>query len=183
MAFTVTIKAPVLPRGLRNVRSIIDEEMRRTASVMALRLKKEMVEASLAVKTLGTMANSWQIDPARARIEGNLAIITVKATGQGGIEALVWEKGTRRNPRPPTRPGSPLRRWVAAKLGITGRAQIRRKAFVIARSIKRRGLPNPKNPGSRRRGLFTRAQKRALPDLRLIAQQGRSRIIRRLGSN
>lgn len=189
MVFAVTIKPPPLPRGLRNVRSIIEQEQRRTVSLMALRLKKEMVDASLAVKSLGTMANSWQVDPAPARIVGNLAISGVKAAGAGGVEALVWEKGTRsgRHPRPPTRPGSPLRRWVAAKLGITARAENRRVAFAIARSIKfgglkrGKGLPNPSNPGNRRRGLFTRAQKRALPDLRMFGKQMRGRIIRRLG--
>lgn len=183
MALTVEIKLARFPRGLLDPRSVIEAELRRTAAQMALRLKIEMVEASLAVKHLGTMANSWQIDPPQPRIIGNTAAIAVKATGPGGIEALVWEKGTRRHPRPPTRPGSPLRRWVAAKLGITGRAEIRRKAFVIARSIKRRGLPNPNNPGGRSRGLFTRAQKRALPDLVILGRRMRRRIIRRLGSN
>ncbi|MCB7129474.1 MAG: hypothetical protein J3T61_08055, partial [Candidatus Brocadiales bacterium] len=81
-----------------------------------------------------------------------------------------------RHPFPPTRQGSPLRRWVRRRLGIQDDKEAGRVAFAIAKSIKRRGLPNPRNSGARRVGVFSRTLKRSIPELNRIGR-GCQRLI------
>ena len=170
MAFTVTVTGPgpikkPYPELFRN-------RLKECSLRMGLELKRRMVRRSLRLADSGTMADSWAVNPANPVVSGNRVIITVVATGPGGITALVWEKGTRpgRHPFPPTRQGSPLRRWVRRRLGIQDDKEAGRVAFAIARSIKRRGLPNPRNSARRRVGVFSRTKDRSKPALNKIAR-------------
>lgn len=168
MAFVVNI----LPPGpiKRSYNAIIAERSKECLARMALKLKERMVKRSLQVADSGQLADSWQIDPAQPVRIGNALSISVVATGPGGIAALVWDKGTRpgRHPFPPTRQGSPLRRWVRRQLGIQDDTEAGKVAFLIARKISQRGLPNPGNSPRRKVGIFSRTAKRSKQDLRKI---------------
>lgn len=170
MAFGVTITGPgpvkqPYPELFRN-------QLKACALRMGLELKRRMVKRSLRLADSGTMADAWALQPANPVVTGNRVTIRVVATGPGGITALIWEKGTRpgRHPFPPTGQGSPLRRWVRRQLGIQDDRRAGRIAFGIARSISRRGLPNPRNSGRKRVGVFSRTLTRSIPALRRLAQ-------------
>lgn len=176
MAFTVTITGPgpikqPYPDLFRN-------RLKECSLRMGLELKRRMVRRSLRLADSGTMADSWAVNPTNPVVEGNRVTIRVAATGPGGITALVWEKGTRpgRHPFPPTRQGSPLRRWVRRRLGVQDDKEAGRIAFAIGRSIERRGLPNPRNSAVRRVGVFSRTLKRSIPVMNRIAQGCQAKI-------
>ncbi len=170
MAFTVKFTGPgpikePYPELFRN-------RLKECSLRMGLELKRQLVNRSLSLSESGTMADSWAINPANPVVKGNTVTVTVVATGPGGITALVWEKGTRpgRHPFPPTRQGSPLRRWVRRRLGIQDDRQAGRVAFRIARAIKRRGLPNPANQARRKVGVFSRTVQRGVRELKRIGR-------------
>lgn len=56
--------------------------------------------------------------------------------------AMVIEEGRRAGARQP--PSGALMSWVARKFGLTDPRQIRSAAFLVARSIARRGIPAKK---------------------------------------
>jgi hypothetical protein len=176
MAFSVTITGP--GRIKQPYPELFRNQLKACALRMGLELKRRMVKRSLRLADSGTMADSWAVNPANPVVKGNVVTITVVATGPGGITALVWEKGTRasRHPFPPTRQGSPLRRWVRRRLGIQDDKEAGRVAFAIARSIKQRGLPNPANSARRRVGVFSRTLKRSIPAMNRIAQSCQAKI-------
>ncbi len=183
MAFVVNI----LPPGpiKRSYNAIIAQRSKECLARMGLKLKEKMVKRSLQVRDGGTLADSWQIDPAQPVRIGNTLTITVVATGAGGIVALVWDKGTRegRHPFPPTGEGSPLRRWVRRQLGVEDDAEAGVVARKVARAISIRGLPNPDNSPRRKVGIFTRTARRTIRDLRKIGDACQVQIASDIAGN
>lgn len=178
MAFSIDIKVPKFPKDLESaaVRATFNRITVQNVAKMSLLLKNQMVKASLAVKDGGMLANSWQIDPATPEVIGNVVRQKVFSTS---VVALVWDKGTfRKNPRPPTRTGDPLRRWVSRKLGLRGKIG-KRVSVAISIAIKKRGLPKAK-AGRFSAGHFTRAAVRVRPRVKAIAINSRNQFVREL---
>ena len=118
MAFTVKLTGPGPIKT--DYATIVERRSKECVLRMAVELKTRMVKRSLSLADGGQLAASWQIDPANPVVKGNRVTSRVAAVGPGGIVALVWDRGTRpgRHPFPPTRQGSPLRRWVRRQLGV-----------------------------------------------------------------
>lgn len=195
MAFRVKIETPALPPGLREgvPQQIFDRERIRAVNESVLFLTQLMFEESPT--SIGTLGAAWLAGKDPARKVGQDVIGRAVAAGAGGIEALVWDEGTRKkNPFPPVRKPpaqSALSTWIRrtlageAKIFRGGKqvkadlrkpGHIREIAFALSRAIKQRGLPNPQDPFGRKKGIFTRAFKAARAELDRILDRMAARI-------
>ena len=188
MVFDIKIKAPKLPRSLSgNVpRGIFNQEIRLgigRGSTIMLKVARQAIPS-----VTGKTAKGW--DRLKVRRRGNRISGGIINRDPTAIVAHVLEKGTKRNPRPPS---GALDEWIRRsglsftltdKKGGPKRAadlgklrDIRKLGFVIGGAIKRRGLP--------RRGvktkIFTRALKRATPKVKAEINKVVTRIVRRFG--
>lgn len=195
MAFKIKIETPPLPKSLLQgvPERIIERERIRAVNESIEFLSLLMFDVSPF--SIGTLGDAWLAGKDPARKVGRDIVGRAVAAGAGGVEALVWDEGTRRkNPFPPVRKSpaqSALNTWIRrtlagdAKISRGGKmvkanlrkpSHIREIAFALSRAIKRRGLPNPNDPFGRKKGIFTKAFLAARAELERIQDRMAARI-------
>lgn len=151
MPFAVKFTIPRLPKNLLggNARKIIRKNSLKLANTMAIRMRQDFFNISPLGAT-ALLKGSWKITKAKEVPKGVIAVVS-----SSEISAFVWDRGTKTNPRVHSRK---LEQWVRRKLDVISKRDIDRAAFVVARAIRKRGLPRP----ARRNliGLFTKRAKR-----------------------
>lgn len=145
MALTTTLELEDLPPSLRRgkAREIFRRLAKKAVNSAMTITRNRMVGISQHGGT-GGLRQGWLIEAARV-LGGRLGPVEGSVRNQT-VQALVLDEGADPHfppagPNPPASGTPALGVWIRRVLGISDEREIRRKAFVIGRAIRRRGLP------------------------------------------